>query len=850
LGQRDAKLFSRRQQNGALDEIFEFAHIAGPGIVRQRLHYVRGNVCHSLVLATAEFLYEITDQQRHVFGAFAQCGNMNRENIDSIVEVAAEFAFGDQGGEVVVGGGDQAYIDTQSAIPTKALELLFLQHAKKFGLELWWEVADFVEEKSAAVGKLEPPDFLRERAGEGATFVAEQLGFQQAGGDGGTIDFDEGAVATGAEVMDGAGDQFLAGASLAGDENGGSSGGSEFDLRKGAAEERTVADDFLEIKLGANFFLEIEFFDGEFILESVDFAERQCIFECDSDLTRHLLNQFHVGSGKRLWIAAGEINGPKRSRMGSQRDAADDLHVLIAKELADLGLKPVNLWASRDQNLAGRNGLACRGALERRSEFRLGCRGRERHIEGVDFQQRARLIQQREAGVVMLNHGFERRDDTFEESGDVAGADQEIVDFEKHTKAVALAGELALVGLGVFEINGVVDGHGNLGGNALHEFDFRVADALWDEAAKTQGPETMLRGGQGNNSDGAHALVLEHLHEAGVARIRCGIEGDERALIFPHPAGGRLADGIFRGLLDRMDFAHFEDVQAHGVARGVVQHENEKVEGQNGVETLSQFVKQGFQVALLGDGLADVEQRFELAPGMPDGRESLRALRRIYRVSHEFENSTAFGGVTIRAERAGVRGFAYTQAVFNKEVRLKTKFRLSMATRSPWLIGLLTIGLIALAGCNRTSGPEPVRQEQAARSAGASGAGERYDLERDEELGGHTLRKHVGRSDAELEERLRRERNISAASTWTDRETAEQTVGEALQAEHGRIESWMRRGYPRANLALHYDAGRVIGRSLRRGESQVVNCSSAVMVLRADGPESFFVLTTYPEERE
>jgi hypothetical protein len=173
-----------------------------------------------------------------------------------------------------------------------------------------------------------------------------------------------------------------------------------------------------------------------------------------------------------------------------------------------------------------------------------------------------------------------------------------------------------------------------------------------------------------------------------------------------------------------------------------------------------------------------------------------------------------------------------------------------MATRPPWLIGLLTIGVIALAGCNRASGPEPVRQEQAARSAAASRAGERYDLERDEELGGHTLRKHVGRSDAELEERLRRERNISAASTWTDREAAEETVGEALQAEHGRIESWMRRGYPRANLALHYDAGRVIGRSLRRGDAQVVNCSSAVIVLRADGPESFFVLTTYPEERE
>jgi hypothetical protein len=126
---------------------------------------------------------------------------------------------------------------------------------------------------------------------------------------------------------------------------------------------------------------------------------------------------------------------------------------------------------------------------------------------------------------------------------------------------------------------------------------------------------------------------------------------------------------------------------------------------------------------------------------------------------------------------------------------------------------------------------------------------DRYDLGRDEQRGGHTLDRHVARSDEQLQERLRRE-HISAASTWTDRETAEATVAEALRAERGRIENWTQRGFPRANLALHYNAGRTIGRSLRRNESQTVPCTNAVVVLRADGPESYFVLTTYPEDRE
>jgi Bacterial CdiA-CT RNAse A domain len=160
--------------------------------------------------------------------------------------------------------------------------------------------------------------------------------------------------------------------------------------------------------------------------------------------------------------------------------------------------------------------------------------------------------------------------------------------------------------------------------------------------------------------------------------------------------------------------------------------------------------------------------------------------------------------------------------------------------------------LLHLGGCGQEprTGPAPNTGE-APRSASSTAAGaERYDLSRDEERGGHTLKKHVGRTDEELQERLRLERNISAASTWTDRETAETVVAEALRAERGRIENWVRRGYPRANLALHYDAGRPIGRSLRRGEDQTVPCTSAVTVLRADGPDSYFVLTTYPEARE
>lgn len=175
---------------------------------------------------------------------------------------------------------------------------------------------------------------------------------------------------------------------------------------------------------------------------------------------------------------------------------------------------------------------------------------------------------------------------------------------------------------------------------------------------------------------------------------------------------------------------------------------------------------------------------------------------------------------------------------------MKLKFQITFAA-------CLLAGLYAVSGCGSGGSPENKQEDRRPRVRVEFPASSTvYDLGRDEERGGHTLARHVGRSDDELRERLARERNISAASTWPDRATAEAVVGEALAAERGRVDRWMQRGYPRTNLALHYNAGRAIGHSLRRGDSQTVQCSSAVIVLRADGPESFYVLTTYPEARE
>ena len=166
------------------------------------------------------------------------------------------------------------------------------------------------------------------------------------------------------------------------------------------------------------------------------------------------------------------------------------------------------------------------------------------------------------------------------------------------------------------------------------------------------------------------------------------------------------------------------------------------------------------------------------------------------------------------------------------------------------LFSLLPLLCMTTSGCGSSPQSVAPNREESRNTVRENQTSDRYDLERDEHRGGHTLERHVGRTDEELRERVERERNIAAASTWTDRETAEETVSAALRDGRARIEGWMRRGEQRPNLALHFNAGHPIGRSLRRGASEAVPCTSAVIVLRAHGPDGFYVLTTYPEARE
>jgi hypothetical protein len=172
-------------------------------------------------------------------------------------------------------------------------------------------------------------------------------------------------------------------------------------------------------------------------------------------------------------------------------------------------------------------------------------------------------------------------------------------------------------------------------------------------------------------------------------------------------------------------------------------------------------------------------------------------------------------------------------------------------TVAGWAVVAATlIGLWACQAPTVSDGPSPsASATPPTRQESGLYRGPSRDLSEDERAGGHILRKHVGLSEEDLRERLAREREITGASTYTDRRTAEHVVGAAIAQSQDRIENWLRRPGGHRNLVLDYDADEPIGRTMNRGEIHSQPCSHALVVLKYAGPNDYYVLTSYPECR-
>ena len=125
-------------------------------------------------------------------------------------------------------------------------------------------------------------------------------------------------------------------------------------------------------------------------------------------------------------------------------------------------------------------------------------------------------------------------------------------------------------------------------------------------------------------------------------------------------------------------------------------------------------------------------------------------------------------------------------------------------------------------------------------------AGTCRNLHSHETAGGHTIDRHVGKSDAELQKRLVMSPNLPAASTFSSESTAEIAQNTFMSKNAAIIENWLAKSKS-DKLVLTDDVNKPIGRVVTRGESEAQTTTKATFVLKRDSSEQkWHFLTIYP----
>ncbi|MGF6922349.1 RNase A-like domain-containing protein [Paraburkholderia sp. 40] len=111
-------------------------------------------------------------------------------------------------------------------------------------------------------------------------------------------------------------------------------------------------------------------------------------------------------------------------------------------------------------------------------------------------------------------------------------------------------------------------------------------------------------------------------------------------------------------------------------------------------------------------------------------------------------------------------------------------------------------------------------------------------------IGGHTLLKHVGRTEAQLRERLRLEPEKKVVSSFVNLEEAEWAISETMRANALQIHAWTKAA-PNRVLTLRKDVARKVGYALVRKTDRLVDSSKVEVVLKygAYNGMPYYILT-------
>jgi len=215
--------------------------------------------------------------------------------------------------------------------------------------------------------------------------------------------------------------------------------------------------------------------------------------------------------------------------------------------------------------------------------------------------------------------------------------------------------------------------------------------------------------------------------------------------------------------------------------------------------------------------------------------------------------ATKVGGVVLAAHGSDTMSAGLQQVFSGRPQTTLTAQAAEAAARSMGVDpdGAITVGMTVDIAVPMIAGFAGAARVAAVRGGTMTIAAERnaINLAAEEAAGGHTIARHVGRTEAQLRARLAAEARIPAASTYRTLLEAEETVSAGLKANAVAIKTWAASARAGARLTLSYDAGETIGLGVVRATGRLQDMSKITLVLQkiASGNKIYFILTSYPK---
>jgi hypothetical protein len=143
-----------RQDHGALDHILQLTDVARPRILLQKFGCGRRESGETLSQFDVEVLQQIESEWNNVFLTFAQRRDVERHDVEAVVQIFAEGAARDGFFQVSVGGGHETHVYLDRTRPAQSHEGALFKDAQKFGLYARRHGGDLVEEQRASMRAL------------------------------------------------------------------------------------------------------------------------------------------------------------------------------------------------------------------------------------------------------------------------------------------------------------------------------------------------------------------------------------------------------------------------------------------------------------------------------------------------------------------------------------------------------------------------------------------------------------------------------------------------------------------------------------------------------------------------